>query len=368
MTVYYHNGEFPPDSRLEWSNLIPLLGPTAAEIARYDGILGAIPNPFLLLTPLKIQEAVLSSRIEGIQATVLEVLESGNDDGRAPTSSERQLDIQEVWNYINAMHKAEELLKKYPLSQRVIKESHSVLLQGIRGHGKSPGQYRRVPNWIGPPNCKMDEAKFVPIEAQKIDDAMSKWEKYIHQEHPDRLVQLAILHAEFESLYPFLDGNGRLGRMLIPLFLWQQGLIQKPVFNISSYFEADRDTYYDGLLLVSKDGNWTGWIKYFMEALRKQAEYNYQKAHDILGLYEKTREEVAQNVRSQYTTPALDWIFNCPVFSASSFKNNQDIPRASANRVLSAFEDLGILVKHKQARGSVPAVYVFPKLIEIIES
>ncbi|MCY4148511.1 MAG: Fic family protein [Gammaproteobacteria bacterium] len=366
MTVYYHNGKFPPDDRLEWSSLIPLLGPTAAEIARYDGILEAIPNPFLLLTPLKIQEAVLSSRIEGAQVTVLEVLESAGG-GKVPASAERQLDIQEVWNYINAMQKAEELLGKYPLSQRVVKESHSVLLQGVRGHGKSPGQYRRIPNWIGSPNCKMDQARFVPIEAQKLDDAMGKWEKYIHQEHPDRLVQLAILHAEFESLHPFLDGNGRLGRMLIPLFLWQKNLVQKPVFNISSYFEADRDAYYDGLLSVSKDGNWVGWIRYFLEALRKQAEYNYKKARSILELYEETKEEVTQNVRSQYTTPALDWIFNNPVSKTSSFINCQGISRASANRVLSAFENLGILAKHVQSRGSVSAVYAFPKLIAIIE-
>ncbi len=366
MTVYYHSGEFPPDHRLEWSKLIPKLGPTAAAIARYDAILEAIPNPFLLLNPLKIQEAVLSSRIEGTQATVLEVLESGGG-GRVPASAERQLDIQEVRNYINAMQIAEELLGKYPLSQRVIKETHSVLLQGVRGHGKSPGRYRRMPNWIGPPNCKIDEAKFVPIEAQKLDDAMSEWEKYIHQEHPDRLVQLAILHAEFESLHPFLDGNGRLGRMLIPLFLWQQNLIQRPVFSISSYFEEDRDAYYDGLLLVSKDGNWVGWIKYFLEALRKQAERNYKKARGILELYEETKRDVAQNVRSQYTSPALDWIFNHPVSTTSSLINYQGVPRASASRVLSAFENLGILVKQQQPRGSLSAVYVFPKLIEIID-
>jgi len=366
VTVYYHYGDFPPDHGLEWSNLIPLLGPTAAAIARYDGILGAIPNPFLLLTPLTIQEAVLSSRIEGTQATVLEVLESGGA-GMVPDSAGRQLDIQEVWNYIKAMQKAEELLEQYPLSQRVIREAHSVLLQGVRGHGKSPGQYRRIPNWIGPPNCKMNEARFVPIEAQKLDDAMSEWEKYIHREHPDRLVQLAILHAEFESLHPFLDGNGRLGRMLIPLFLWQQNFIQGPIFNISSYFEADRDAYYDGLLSVSKDGNWAGWIKYFLEALGKQAEYNYHKARSIFELYEQTGEAVAQNVRSQYAVLALGWIFKNPVFKTSSFKNSQGIPRASAHRVLSAFEDLGILAKHAQTRGNVSAVYAFPKLIEIIQ-
>ena len=248
--VRYHAGRFPPE-RLDWPALIPLLGPAAAAVARYDGALAAAPNPDVLLSPLTTQEAVLSSRIEGTQATMGEVLEF--EAGREPESPARRDDIHEVLNYRIAMRLAEKMLQKLPLSQRVVREAHRALLDGVRGKNKSPGEYRRVPNWIGPPGCAVENATFVPVGADGLPDAMAAWERYIHHDAPDRLVQLAILHAEFEAVHPFLDGNGRLGRMLIPLFLWRHGLIRAPTFYVSAYFEARRDAYYDGLLAVSRD-------------------------------------------------------------------------------------------------------------------
>src|SRR5688572_3927454 len=158
-------------------------------------------------------------------------------------------------------------------------------MTGVRGNNKAPGDYRRIPNWIGPPGSTIATATYIPISAEKLPDAMSTWEKFANTGAPDRLVQLAILHAEFEALHPFLDGNGRVGRMLIPLFMWQQGLIQAPMFYISAYFERDRGAYYDGLTLVSKDQDWTRWCQFFLEAVRIQAEDNYKKARAILDLY-----------------------------------------------------------------------------------
>ena len=186
-----------------------------------------------------------------------EVLEF--EAGQEPESPERREDIREVLNYRAAMRRAEAMLEELPLSLRVIREAHSALLAGVRGAGKSPGEYRRIPNWIGPPGCTLDEARFVPIGADGCRTQWARGERYIHEDAPDRLVQLAILHAEFEALHPFLDGNGRLGRMLVPLFLWRKALIQAPVFYISAYLEARRDAYYDGLLVVSRDDDWTGW-------------------------------------------------------------------------------------------------------------
>ena len=139
------------------------------------------------------------------------------------------------------------MLRELPLSQRVIRESHRVLLSSGRGRQRSPGNYRRNQNFIGPPGCSIEDATFVPVGADKLLEAMSAWEKYMHLEQPDRLVQLAILHAEFEALHPFHDGNGRMGRMLVPLFMWQKGLIRQPAFYISAYFEAHREAYYEGL-------------------------------------------------------------------------------------------------------------------------
>ena len=226
---------------LEWLTLIPLLSPAAAALARYDALLDVIPNPRLLLAPLMTREAVLSSRIEGTQATMGDVLQF--EAGQAPASPRRRDDIQEVLNYRTAMGQAEQLLieGRLPLCQRVLKAAHNVLMQGVRGANKSPGEYRCIPNWIGPPGCDREEARFVPMAADLLPQAMTAWERYMHSEAPDRLVQLAILHGEFEALHPFLDGNGRLGRMLVPLFLWQVDLIRAPVFYMSAYLEDHRD-------------------------------------------------------------------------------------------------------------------------------
>ena len=261
-TVKYHSGKFPP-SALEWEQLIPLLGPASAAVARYDGVLGAIPNASVLLSPLTTQEAVLSSKIEGTQATMGEVLEFEAQRGRKKIPDQKRDDIHEVLNYRKAMRHAVELLQDLPLCQRVIKQTHKVLLEGVRGHGKSPGEYRRVPNWIGPLGCTMEEARFVPISAGDLDEAMGQWDRYLNSTAPDRLVQLAILHAELEALHPFLDGNGRLGRMCVPLFMFKVGLIQSPMFYISAYFERNRDEYYERLLAISRDGNWSDWCVFF---------------------------------------------------------------------------------------------------------
>lgn len=270
--VHYHYMEFPPNN-IEWSVLIPLIGPASAALARYDGTLSAVPNSGVLLSPLTTQEAVLSSKIEGTQATMGEVLEFEAEGESKEISRDKEADINEILNYRKAMWHAVELLKDLPLCQRVIKGAHRTLLQGVRGQSKSPGEYRRVPNWIGPPGCLMEDAKFVPISADKLDEAMGKWEKYIHEETPDLLVQLAVVHAELEALHPFLDGNGRLGRMCVPLFLHKVGLIQSPMFYISAYFEKNRDEYYEKLLAISRDSDWTGWCAFFL----KQSKFRLLK-------------------------------------------------------------------------------------------
>jgi len=362
--VLYHEGRFPPVA-LDWSRLIPLLGPAAAAVARYDGMLAAIPNPGLLLAPLTTQEAVLSSRIEGTQATMGEVLEF--EAGEEAASPERREDILEVLNYRAAMREAERLLATLPISGRVVRAAHKVLLTGVRGENMSPGDYRRTANWIGPPGCTIENAHFVPIGADKLLDAMSAWERYAHHDAPDKLVQLAILHAEFEALHPFSDGNGRLGRMLVPLFLWQSGLIRRPMFYISSYLEARRDTYYDGLLAVSRDDDWTGWCRFFLEAVQAQAEDNLRKAQSILDLYEDMKRKLPEMTRSQHALRALDWMFERPIFKSTDFIASAGIPAATARRFLGVLQDGGILRPLSPGRGRRAAVLAFPSLLNIAE-
>ena len=232
--VRYHDGMFPPRD-LDWPRLLPLIGPANAAIARYDGVLDGVPNTGVLLSPLAAQEAVLSSRIEGTQATLGEVLEFEAQGELFDESTPKKADIREVLNYRAALQEAIRLLDTLPLSQRLIRETHKVLMQGVRGHGKAPGEYRRIANWIGPAGGTIETARYVPCSADKLLQAMGAWERYLHAETPDRLVQLAILHAEFEAVHPFLDGNGRLGRLLVPIFLYSQNLLSRPDFYLSAY-------------------------------------------------------------------------------------------------------------------------------------
>ena len=283
MSVRYHLGKFPPPS-LRWEELIPLLGPASAALARYDGLLQAIPNPQVLLAPLTTQEAVLSSRIEGTQATASEVFEFEADEARF--TGERRDDIREVLNYRRALSFAVTKLAELPLSLRLLLDSHRLLMSGVRGASKAPGEYRRIQNWIGAPGCTEETARFIPIAPQLLPEAMGALENYIHSDEPDKLVQLAVVHAEFEALHPFLDGNGRLGRMIIPLFLVEKRLLSSPNFFVSAYFDQDRQSYYDALLSVSAGGDWTPWCRYFLQALSTQALDNEKRARSILDLYQ----------------------------------------------------------------------------------
>jgi Fic family protein len=364
--VHYHLEGFPPRS-IDWEPLIPLIGPASAAIARYDGTLAAVPDPDVLLSPLTTHEAVLSSRIEGTQATMGEVLEYEADASRGALSESRRGDIQEVLNYRRAMRAAEELLGRVPLSLRVVKEMHRVLLDGVRGHGKAPGEFRRVPNWIGPPGCTIEQARFVPVSADRLPHATSEWERYLHADAPDRLVQLAVAHAEFESLHPFLDGNGRLGRILVPLFLWQHGLVRRPMFYVSAYLEANRDAYYERLLAVSRDQDWTGWCRFFLEAMRVQAEENQAKATAILNLYGELKPQVVKLTHSQYAIHAVDWVFSNPIFRSTTFVAGARIPEPTARRILRILRKESVIKEISPKMGRRPASFVFAKLLNIVE-
>ena len=364
--VYYHYDDFPP-TNIDWSQLIPYIGEANAALARYDGTLEAIPNANLLLSPLTTQEAVLSSRIEGTQATMGEVLEYEAEKESENISAEKKNDINEVLNYRQAMRVATDLLQELPLCQRVIKQTHHVLLEGVRGYGQSPGKYRQIQNWIGSPRCSINEARYVPISVDRLQEGLDKWEQFIHADAPDRLVQLALIHAEFEALHPFLDGNGRLGRMCVPLFMYQAGLIKSPTFYISAFFETNRDEYYKRLLAISRDKDWTSWCAFFLEAVKVQAQENQIKAKEILKLYETKKSEIVNLTRSQYAIYTLDFIFSRPIFKSSDFINCNEIPVATAKRILSVLKDNEILILLREGSGRRPAVYAFSELLEVSE-
>lgn len=364
--VVYHDGAFPPAS-LDWPRLLPLIGPASAAIARYEGVLHGIPNPNILLSPLTNQEAVLSSRIEGTQATLGEVLEFEAEGDLFDESTPKKADIREILNYRAALAEATQLMETLPLSQRLIRQTHAVLMQGVRGRNKAPGEYRRIANWIGPAGCPIEQARFIPCAADRLPRAMDAWEAYIHANAPDFLVQLAIVHGEFEAIHPFLDGNGRLGRLIVPLFLRAKGLLSRPNFYLSEYLESHRDEYYDRLLAISRDGDWTGWCAFFLQALIAQAETNQRKAQAILALYSDKKDWVADKTHSQYAVRALDRMFSVPIFRTSDFIATAGIPPPTANRILRVLRDHGLLKEMRPASGRRAAVLAFAELLNIAE-
>lgn len=351
-----------PLQNLDWQHLISLMSEANRKLARYDGILQTMPNPVLLLSPLTTQEAVLSSRIEGTQATLEEVLKF-EADPKAETK--KYDDIQEVINYRKATAVAVEEMKKRPISLNLIKNIHSVLLQSVRGQNKSRGEFRKIQNWIGKPGSTIEEARFVPPDPVELLSALDNFEKYIHYEEKDRLVQLAIVHAQFEILHPFLDGNGRIGRILIPLFLFEKKILNTPMFYISAFFESNRDEYYDKLKDITDNKNWESWITFFLRGVILQSEKNIDKAKSILQLYEMMKEKMISVTHSQYSIKALDNLFDMPVFSSTEFIKNSKIPKASAKRILNRLEQSGTLNILVKGSGRKPTIFIFRELIDI---
>ncbi|MDE0076988.1 MAG: Fic family protein [Caldilineaceae bacterium] len=366
--VRYHSGHFPPQN-LDLQRLLPLIGPAHAEIARYEGMLKGLPNASVLLSPLASQEAVLSSRIEGTQTTLTELLTFEAEGDLSDESTPAKADIREVLNYRLALYAAIDMLKEIPLSQRLVRDAHEVLMQGVRGYNKAPGKYRRLPDtcWIGPPGSTIETARYIPCPVEELNSAMDALESYMHEGAPDTLVQLAISHAEFEAIHPFLDGNGRMGRLLVPLFMFTKELLASPSFYVSEYLESHREEYYDRLLAVSRDGDWTGWCVFFLTALTEQARAYQQKIHDLLKLYDERKEQIVEATHSQYSGRILDWIFTRPIFQTTDFVKSSDIPEPAARHILRVLRDRGLLREIIKARGRLPATLAFADLLNIVE-
>jgi len=363
--VSYHYNQFPP-ARLNWEALVPLIGPATLALGDFKGLLDAVPDAWVLLSPLTTQEAVLSSRIEGTQATLGEVLEFEAEGENQRKSSERIDDIQEVLNYRLTVQKAAARLQDLPLCGRLLKEAHQILMQGVRGKDKAAGHYKQTLNAIGTPGCTLENAKFIPISPDRLEDGMRQWETYLHSEQPDVLIQLAIVHAEFEALHPFLDGNGRLGRMIIPLFLYERKLLSHPAFYLSEYLEANREEYYERLLAISSDHDWTGWVAFFLKAIAIQARENTRKARTILQLYEHRKRWIVEQTHSQHAVSTLDFMFRQPIFSGADFTKIPGVPRPTARRILSEIRR-EVLREVRPSAGRRPAIYAYTELLNAAE-
>ena len=240
-------------------------------------------------------------------------------------------------------------------------------MREVRGGAARPGAYRRLQNWIGPPNSTQETATLLTCPVQDLDDAMTAWERYLHEETPDVLVQLAVVHAWFEAIHPFLDGNGRLGRLMVPLFLVSKRLLERPNFYLSEYLERHRDEYYRTLLVAQRGDGWSPWLRFFLSAMEGQAIANTEKARRILALYGERKDWIQTVIRSRHAVRALDFLFEHPVFHTTRLPPGSGVPKPTAMRILRVLRDHGMLRELRPAHGRRPALLWFPELIEIAE-
>ncbi|MBP6718405.1 MAG: Fic family protein [Rhodoferax sp.] len=357
-----------PLDKLDYRLLLPLVGQANAALARYDGLLQGIPNPAVMLSPLTTQEAVLSSKIEGTQATVDEVLEQ---EAGLIKKGEKYEDIQEISNYRQALYSAREYLKDYPIRLSFVRELHRILMGSVRGKDKTPGAFRLDQNWIGKHGCTMEQASFVPPNPIQLPDHLQAWEHYLDSDDVDFLLQTAVLHAQFELLHPFKDGNGRIGRILIPLFLYQKRALSQPMFYLSEYLENHREEYYERLKAISEDGDWNGWIAFFLQAITIQAAQNSKRVTAIQSLYEEMKLAIQEVTHSQYTLHLLDAIFTKPIFRSSDLTARMfrefGIHEKTTPGLLRQMKAAGILRELQAGSGRRPATLCFPRLINLAE-
>ncbi|HEY9237174.1 MAG TPA: Fic/DOC family N-terminal domain-containing protein [Phenylobacterium sp.] len=350
---------------LDWRRLLPLAGRANGALARYDGMLQTLPNPAVLLSPITVNEAVLSSRIEGAQATLEEVFER---DAGIEGPESRRGDIEEISNYRAAVGNAEAELLHRPISLSLIKSVHQRLMHGVRGRDKAPGAFREDQNWIGRQGDPIEKARFIPPSPLILTQKLGEWEAYLQTEDEDPILQTAIAHAQFEILHPFKDGNGRIGRMLIPLLLYKRGALSSPMFYLSEYLEAHRDVYYDHLLAITNHGDWQSWVEFFVGAVIAQAESNLAKVKQIRDLYERMRREFVEVTHSQYAGNAVDAFFARPVIRAPDFREVAGFnTRVTANNMLRQLEGAGLIRRVREGSGQTPSVYALPGLINIAE-
>jgi len=336
-------------------------------LSRADFLLGKLaregsklPNPHLLIRPFITREAVLSSKIEGTQATIGEILaaNAGIHVKRNPD------DLQEVQNYIEALDYALKRLNDLPLSLRLIKEIHLHLMQGVRGAHATPGEFRRSQNWIGSPGCTLNTAKFVPPSTDYLMDCLGELEKFLHNRQLPPLIHTALCHYQFEAIHPFLDGNGRIGRLLIILLLIEQKVLPTPILYLSAFFEATRDEYYRQLYDVSAKGTWNEWLIYFLNGVAIQTEDVLSRAERINELLNNWKIQVASSTTSIPVLIVQHLAVN-PFLTTKVMAEELKVAFSTAKRSIQKLEELKIIQQINDNKRE--KVYCATKILEILE-
>lgn len=349
----------PKPLTIDWE-MQELLSKADRALGRLDGITEILPNPDLFVAMYIKQEAVHSSQIEGTQASLIEVLEFESKSIKA------NKDIFEVVNYINAIKYGLERLKTLPLSLRLMREIHQRLLCNVRGSEKDPGYFRKTQNWIGGYGHTLNDAVFIPPPVSEAITAMNDLEEFLHDETIKLpvLIKVGLVHAQFETIHPFLDGNGRMGRLLITFLLCSWGVLQRPLLYLSYYFKKNKQQYYDHLQAIRDQDSWEEWLKFFLMGVYTVSTEATRKARAIIQMREKHREIV--NGFSTHALPLLEYLFENPVINVNSVSDDLGLTYSTANRLIAAFEEQGILSNiSNKARNRV---YSYKQYLELFDT
>lgn len=354
-----------PPKGVDYNSIIRDISTTRESIARYDESLKRLPNPEIVQHSFETKEAVLSSKIEGTQVTLDEVLELDAEEKKGEKTN-KEKDYREVVNYRKAIREGQKMLSKKPLSENVIKKLHKTLLDSVRGQKKAPGQFRKIQAFIGSPGSEIEDARYIPPSPQNIVPLFSDLVKYINSDNvPDPVVQIAVSHYQFEAIHSFLDGNGRVGRIIIPLFLYDKGITEFPSIYISEFFENNRQEYYNKLKAVSSNGEWTKWIKFFLKGLRTQTKITGDRVEEIENLYNRLMNRAA-DFNSIYTHKFIEAIFKKPKFKAQTIKDIAEIKHhQTLYNLIEKFLEEGILVDETPNKKR-NKIYSFRKLLNIV--
>ncbi|RSN35806.1 cell filamentation protein Fic [Amycolatopsis sp. WAC 01416] len=331
----------PPNVEFDLT-LASALSAADRAVGELAGVGRTLPSAAFLVHSMMRREAVLSSRIEGTEATMSDLVLFELQ----PTASKRGSDVEEVLNYVTALAHVLAPERRLPLSLPLLREAHQVLLTGVRGGYATPGEFRRSQNWIGPPGCVLDTASYVPPPPELLWDCLDAFEKYLHAEHVlPPLVTIACLHYQFEAIHPFIDGNGRVGRLLVTLLLVEWGLLPAPLLDLSAYLEPRRDEYYARLLAVSTQGDWTGWVHFFLSVLENQAIDARNRAVALHSLRQEYRTRTTSARTSSLLPQLVDALFETPAMTINRAAEVLGVTHRAATQNVIKLVDAGVLTE-----------------------
>ena len=340
------------------SGVVNLLVEASDAVARLDGVGETLPNPDLLIAPFLRREAVLSSRIEGTQASVSDVYE-------AEATGAPRGDAQEVVNYVRAARRGVERLGELPICVRLARELHAVLLDGVRGQETRPGEVRDMQVWIGSPGSTIHDARFVPPPPDLLAGLLADWEAFVHDDAPlPALVRCALMHYQFEAVHPFRDGNGRIGRLLIPLLLMEREVLGSPLLYLSAWFERRRQDYYGGLYAVSATGDWEPWLRFFLEGVREQAADAVARARKLRDLHGDYRRRLQEIGASGNALQLADKLFTSPVITRRLAAERLGVTSAGARIIVNRLEEACIL---HAIHDTWPRLYAAREVLDLLE-